>query len=46
MRCRFASLCFAFEVLVENCMFRMKFFLSHSVIVKVNLDDKKSKGIS
>lgn len=46
VRCRFASLCLAFEVMVENCMFRMKFFLSHSVIVKGNLDGKESKGAS
>lgn len=45
---RFASLCLALEVRVENYTFRMEgfFFLSHSVIVKVNSDDKRSQGAS
>lgn len=50
VKSRFASLCLAFEVRVENYTFRMEgfifFILSHSVTVKVNSNDKRSQGAS
>lgn len=47
VKSRLASLCLAFEVMVENYIFGMEgFFLSHSVIVKVNLDGNRSQGAS